>query len=79
MQVAGEWRCGGDGSGKVDDDGAPVIAGLRKGDDEVRLDEGRTKVAATWSQAARSGVGKRPEKLRTPARRGGIVAVAPLR
>ena len=38
----GQWRAVAGGSREVDGDGAPVIAGLRGSDDEVRLDAGMT-------------------------------------
>ena len=47
--------------GKTDGGEAPVIAGLREGDDDERLDEARTKGRTARSRAARSDVGVRPE------------------
>ena len=37
-------------------------------DDDAREDEARTMVTVSWSGAARNGIGKRPEELRTPVR-----------
>ena len=52
----------------VVDGEVPAMLWRRRDDDDVREVEARTMVTASWLGAARNGVGKPPEGLRTPVR-----------
>ena len=74
-----QWRRGVAGvSGKMTAR-APVVAGLREDDDEMRQRKARSRIRSALSRTLRSDVGVRPEELCAPARCGSLGVDVPLR